>query len=330
MRRCFLAACAVVALGATSAQAVNWSVDGSLADWLEAGLLKSDSNTDKASATAAVQMLRYGATVQNNMFYAVIELNRPVSDFDGQGLENGVLKNRKLYPGAFINVDRSKTTSLFDKDGTLDRVGTDINFEWGRQSDTPALNFWGATQTDAKEPGYGLKDLGAKVAGGVTGGLSADAGNVVEWACPVSSILGGLSSTNNATPGSVWSVVLGIQGTTRSEEYPDAPLGYTYGYDYSTLAGDANCDGTTDATDLNTVLSFYNQTDKNWATGDFNKDGTTDATDLNTVLSFYNRTNDIVVGSNLTLSSVPEPSSLAMVATLAALAGAWIMKRHRG
>jgi probable HAF family extracellular repeat protein len=88
------------------------------------------------------------------------------------------------------------------------------------------------------------------------------------------------------------------------------------------LPGDANLDKTVDGTDLNAVLSNYNQTVSSgiagWKLGDFNGDGTVDGTDLNAVLSNYNQH----VSSG---AAVPEPSTLLLaVAGLAGLlACAW-------
>lgn len=46
-------------------------------------------------------------------------------------------------------------------------------------------------------------------------------------------------------------------------------------------------------------------------------------------LSFLNQTNDVVVGSNLTIGTVPKPSSLARVAKPSAVKAAWITARQR-
>jgi hypothetical protein len=79
------------------------------------------------------------------------------------------------------------------------------------------------------------------------------------------------------------------------------------------LPGDANLDFTTNATDLNTVLSYYNQPG-DWTKGDFDNSGTVDATDLNTVLSYYNQSvsGSLLMGSSLT-SVVPEPSTICII-----------------
>ena len=85
-----------------------------------------------------------------------------------------------------------------------------------------------------------------------------------------------------------------------------------------TLYGDTNLDGTVNGTDLNNVLSNYNQTGMTWSQGDFNYDGTVNGTDLNTVLSNYNQ--HLSVGA-----AVPEPSTLWLAAAglAALLAYAW-------
>jgi hypothetical protein len=110
---------------------------------------------------------------------------------------------------------------------------------------------------------------------------------------------------------------------------PDAPPGpwtiglaafdnthFTYvgGSIATAFPGDANLDGTVNGSDLNTVLSDYNQTynitGNQWAAwryGDFNGDGTVNGADLNTVLSNYNMTAPVA-------ASVPEPGTLGMLA----------------
>ena len=90
-----------------------------------------------------------------------------------------------------------------------------------------------------------------------------------------------------------------------------------------TLCGDANCDGTVNGADLNTVLSNYNKTGMDWSQGDFNYDGTVNGADLNMVLSNYNRVANPVTGA------VPEPLTLLLAAAGLAglLAYAWRKRR---
>ena len=75
------------------------------------------------------------------------------------------------------------------------------------------------------------------------------------------------------------------------------------------LAGDANRDGTTNGTDLNTVLSNFNKTAATWAVGDFDGNGTVNGADLNTVLSNFNRS----LGVSSAGVAVPEPCALVML-----------------
>lgn len=73
------------------------------------------------------------------------------------------------------------------------------------------------------------------------------------------------------------------------------------------LPGDANGDGSVNGTDLNVVLSNYNQTGADWIQGDFNRDGSVNGTDLNTLLSHYNQT----LGAST--AAVPEPSGIVLM-----------------
>ena len=74
-----------------------------------------------------------------------------------------------------------------------------------------------------------------------------------------------------------------------------------------TLYGDSNLDGSVNGTDLNAVLSYYNQSSEIWNHGDFNYDGSVNGTDLNTVLSNYNQS------LPASTAAVPEPSTLLLV-----------------
>ena len=80
-----------------------------------------------------------------------------------------------------------------------------------------------------------------------------------------------------------------------------------------TLYGDSNLDGSVNGTDLNAVLSYYNQStdpiwgSQIWAHGDFNYDGSINGTDLNTVLSNYNQS------LSSSTAAVPEPSTLLLM-----------------
>lgn len=325
MTRCLLTAFAVLALAATSAFAITTT--STIGEWETAGLLHTATINSAATYTP---MSRYGATIQSGRFYAIVEIAKPLSDFSAGS----------LFPSAYIDVDRNATTHAGKIENSVSELpGQDIdleydNFQAGSFGDNPkttGVYFWGWDYNDGN--GSNIKD-NWETTNGEKGGPDKEAagsahstltvGNttVFAWSVPVDSITTAVANTSpNAIPGTVWQVTLSMNGTPNNTSWG--------GRSNSVLEGDANRDGTTDATDLNTVLSFYNQTGQTWNTGDFNKDGTTDATDLNTVLSFYNQTTNVFTSGSLLVSNVPEPSSLAMVATLSALMAAWVTARRR-
>ena len=95
----------------------------------------------------------------------------------------------------------------------------------------------------------------------------------------------------------------------------------------ATLAGDANLDGSVTGADLSLLLSKYNQAG-NWAVGDFNYDGSVTGADLSLLLSKYNQSVPASV-AGAAVAGVPEPSSLVMLAALAAAMGLGVAGRRR-
>jgi hypothetical protein len=316
MFRTFLASL-VVASVTMSAQAAI-TVDGDIGDWVTAGLLKTDPSNDNGPPRA-VEMLRYGMTVEGGTFYAVAEINRPVNDFNGYFGSSA----RKIYTSVFINADRSTSTTLLNTpDSWVD--GTDINLEVDRYPSsgsgdpvTSGVYFWGL--------GGDLGNFSSQV------GVFADSGDaalgVIEFSCSVSSIQAALATTNGATPGNIWDCRMEIQGTTRDSS---DPKGYNYGNDLSKLVGDANLDNTADVADLTNLLNNYNKTGMAWANGDFDGDGTVNVADLTALLNNYNKTNNVNVSGGVASlqAAVPEPSSIVLLATLSGLLGAWVIRRR--
>lgn len=97
---------------------------------------------------------------------------------------------------------------------------------------------------------------------------------------------------------------------------------YALAYDIL-MSGDANGDGSVNGTDLNAVLSHYNQSGMDWVRGDFNRDGSVNGTDLNTVLSTYNQSYFSAT------AAVPEPGTAALLGgTILAICG-WLIRRRR-
>jgi autotransporter-associated beta strand protein len=116
------------------------------------------------------------------------------------------------------------------------------------------------------------------------------------------------------------------------------------------LYGDANLDGQVTAADLGRLLANYNGTGTyNWSQGDFTYDGKVTAADLGKLLANFNQSGPIkplnislassvtldstelamLAAHDITVSTVPEPSSLIMLASLAALGAAWGVRRQR-
>lgn len=183
-------ACGSAALGGVI------TVDGDIGDWQALGLAL-DSPLSPATPTGIVVLTHYGATIVGDTFYAVMEINRPVSDFD-----------RAIAPGAWINADRNLATELMEDGGTLDSLlaGSDIDVEIEGISDgTPAVTYWGLGGE-----AYEKIDIGTMPAGSV-----AIAGNVVEWSAPVSTIVAALASLPapyNVDSSLPWSVYVGGEG----------------------------------------------------------------------------------------------------------------------
>ena len=95
----------------------------------------------------------------------------------------------------------------------------------------------------------------------------------------------------------------------------------------ATLTGDADLNGSVTGADLSLLLSKYNQTGT-WSVGDFNYDGSVTGADLSLLLSKYNQSIPASV-AGAAVAGVPEPSSLVMLAALAAAMGLGVAGRRR-
>lgn len=114
-----------------------------------------------------------------------------------------------------------------------------------------------------------------------------------------------------------------------------------------TLAGDSTLSGTVGFNDFQVVLRNFGEPGQSWDQGDFDYSGTVDFYDFQVVLSnfgqnsgaltsgelatlngFASRSGDEVItnpGGGLSLVSVPEPASLAMILA----AGSLVLRRRR-
>jgi fibronectin-binding autotransporter adhesin len=114
-----------------------------------------------------------------------------------------------------------------------------------------------------------------------------------------------------------------------------------------TLYGDTTMDGTVNIYDLGQVLANYNKSGV-WATGDFNYDGTVNIYDLGTILANYNKSislSEVSVnpadyagldGQGVAalraagVNVVPEPGTLALLASGAVGLAAFVRRRWKG
>lgn len=69
------------------------------------------------------------------------------------------------------------------------------------------------------------------------------------------------------------------------------------------LMGDANLDGSVNASDLNDMARNWNQEVARWSAGDFNADGIVDARDLNKIGLMWQQSIPVAASPE----SVPEP-----------------------
>jgi hypothetical protein len=354
MFRIFLAT-SVVAIATVSAQAAI-TVDGDTADWGDLlrynttdGLAPApdNSNVKTYPGDQNLHILRYGAAVIGPTLYTVMEIDRPIKDFndtDGYMLPTGTDWGSKFGPpelqtggilwnSIFIDADNNAATGLSGNTAIV--PGSDINFEWGRNTTEGSagqnVNFWGYHN-----------NIGAAIPGGASGELHVDSGmattnGVIEMSVPVKSIIDALAETNNspyAAPSgfSQWAVNVTGQGTI--EAIP-GPITTNWAYDFPApivltpvITGDADISGTVNVADLTKLLNNYNQTGKAWTDGDFNGDGTVNVADLTALLNNYNKTNGALAAALSSSTPVPEPSSIVLLAILSALIGAWVIRRR--
>jgi hypothetical protein len=107
-----------------------------------------------------------------------------------------------------------------------------------------------------------------------------------------------------------------------------------------TLYGDADLNGKVDLTDFSILATNFNPngTGKTWQQGDFDYNGKVDLTDFSILATDFGLSSsqlETSLESSLGSTSAadataaPEPSSIAMSATLLALGGAWVIGRRR-
>jgi hypothetical protein len=97
------------------------------------------------------------------------------------------------------------------------------------------------------------------------------------------------------------------------------------------LAGDANMDGTVNLSDLGTLIDNFGKPG-NWLAGDFNYDGKVDLGDLGELINNFGKSAPVgssVAIAGMNVSTVPEPSMLALSAIGGLALFAWCLCRRK-
>ncbi|MEM6330952.1 MAG: dockerin type I domain-containing protein [Planctomycetota bacterium] len=118
------------------------------------------------------------------------------------------------------------------------------------------------------------------------------------------------------SPTSSISIVSGsvsqIDGTT-----PAIVTGLTDSDSATAAAGDVNLDGAINISDVSVIFPVFNTAVTNgWAGGDLNGDGTVNISDVSIIFPVFNTG---TAGTGPITAGVPEPASMALVASLAAV-----------
>ena len=161
------------------------------------------------------------------------------------------------------------------------------------------------------------------------GGADIQGGKLVlDYTSAVPNVLASLKASHDASPS--WSIGQ-IRDTTASST--GLVLGWTNNAAakqvtvMATLVGDADLSGSVTGDDLSLLLSKYDLAG-NWSVGDFNYDGSVTGADLSLLLSNFNQSVPASV-AGAAVFGVPEPSSLVMLAALAAAMGLGMVGRRR-
>ena len=318
-----------VAVSCPSALAVI-TIDGLINDWPAENIW-----TDPIDNPGAVELTRWGALVENGNLYVFAEID-PASYDISYFYETpvGTTKARRIYPGLWIDVDRSGATGVTPPGdgkawptpepgvyygGTNMHDGLDINHEWGagwfdgaRPGDVEEYYFWGTGDDMGNDPILGPGPVGDEWAPvdeppNQPGAKHAYSGHIMEFMCTIDELTTKVAQwPDGAVVGSAMKVAMGIQGTGRDA----APA---YGYDLvpprnlAIIPGDCHLeDGDVDLDDLRVLAANYDATvpagNDGWVMGDFNNDGIVELDDLRIMAANYGYG-----------TSVPEPTIIALL-----------------
>ncbi len=270
----------------------------------------------------------YGGVISGTGSVDIAGPSTSTTVFTGAHLYNGVTtihdaNTLQLGPGGSLSgdtyVNGANAVLAFNRTDTMTYAGNIYGSGGVTQMATGHTILTGAnsyTGTTTVQHGYLEINNATAVTNLISAGANLTGGELMldyTGSSPIASVLAALTSgkitdsaiTIHAGPGAM---ALGWKDTgTQIDILP-------------TLIGDTDLNGTVDNNDLGQLLKYFNKAG-GWTSGDFNNNGTVDNSDLGALLANFNHaplTLPLVVSGGV--STVPEPSSLIMLLTLATAA----------
>jgi len=320
--------CLLALVACTPVMAIT--IDGDISDWDSASI-----HTEGVDNSGGVELIASGCKLEDGYLKAFVQIaDNPVA---GYFMSNPGVKNLRIIPGAWIDVDHSTATLAAGNthQGSWPgsgNAGIDINFEWGggtypAPSQYPECDeqyFWGPPPAGVDAHGSTWITNGAKAYTPYNSSWNNDPNSVnyfgntpqvMEWACSWSDFVSEMNSYGTAQVKSYMIVGMAIQGTTRgwtgSGNTGTIFNATGYGYDYmvtfpvAVLPGDANDDGTANFSDYLVISqNFGTAAGATWEMGDSNFDGAVNFSDYLALSQNFGGTRG---------GAVPEPVSLALL-----------------
>lgn len=353
---------AITALAAASAKAID--INSTTADWAAAGLYRTD--VLPAAPGGIADMIGWGATVQNGRIYTIMKSATPMNSSnmwwagawlnadlntttEMSGLRPDTCMFKGVYRGSDLYWEYSPTPysqSGTDQDGHnywgMNHVNNPANMP---ASTAPVIGGETAVRTEIDNIGGVNYERGVVVQSVLLADLKAKLATAngtipsgYEWpgdVPPGTTTLGatdgrigvGVRLSRHMWPDTAWN---DGNGNIGGSILGDPPVEVPFMVTLQAIDGDADWSGTCNVADLTKLLNNYNQHGKIWADGDFNGDGTVNVADLTKLLNNYNKSYGGIVGAGLNTGvSVPEPTSIVMLITMALSAGVWFVRHRR-
>jgi autotransporter-associated beta strand protein len=274
------------------------SSEGSPSYWGNFGNIYFESsktlNFTSGSGGTASTLSAASSTLGGNVVFNVTRGGGPVDLLVSGNLQNGYLPNGTLYIT-----------------GSLTKRGNGVMVLTGTNTYTGVTTIEAGTLQMSENTYTNLATSGGDIQGG-----KAVLDYSASGATPAADVQALLAASYNS---GTW-IGGPIQNTTAATTglslgWADNPTAQKLTV-MATYAGDADLSGKADVADLTALLNNYNKVGMVWANGDFNYDGTVNVADLTALLNNYNKSigESVVAGT-----AVPEPSSIAMLAGIAAM-----------